>query len=88
MSLTTEQPAASPQCDEPPCYEITIRTWITDPNAAAHLAVQISESLADNEQIDATASMIGVEDTSADERERVYAEVAGPPPDLRARERG
>jgi hypothetical protein len=67
------------QQEDPPCYEIWLRTWTTDRSVAFDLAVQISESLANNSQVDATATTIGIEDEPAAERERVYAELVGPP---------
>jgi hypothetical protein len=66
------------QQDWPPCYEIAIRTWITDPDTAADLAIQISEGLANNDQVDATATTIHLED-APDEPERVYTDVVDGP---------
>jgi hypothetical protein len=40
--------------------------------------------LADNDQIDATATTIGVEEEPVEERERVYLEVVAAPPELGA----
>jgi hypothetical protein len=85
MSATAEQTASPvPQQGEPPCYEICLRTWTTDRDTAFDLAVQISESLADNDQVDATATTIGVEDEAASEREHVYTELVGVPPKRQA----
>jgi hypothetical protein len=66
----------------PQCYEISIRTWTTDHDVAFDLALQISESLAGNDEIDARATMIGIEEESLDQRERVYVDVVGAPPEL------
>jgi hypothetical protein len=63
----------------PQCYEISIRTWTTDRDIAYDLAVQISESLVGNDEIDATATMIGIEEEPLEKRERVYIDVVGPP---------
>jgi hypothetical protein len=75
MSATVKQPSRPMyQRDWPPCYEITIRTWLTDADATAALAVQISEGLASNDQVDATATTICLEDGHG-EPERVYLDV-------------
>jgi hypothetical protein len=83
MSLTAEH-AVPPVLggEAPQCYEICIRTWTPDRETAFDLAIQISESLADNDRIDATATTIGVEEEPMDKRERVYIDVVGPPPEL------
>ena len=59
----------------PQCYEISIRTWTTDRDVAYDLAIQISESLAGNDEIDARATMIGIEEEPMDKRERVYVDL-------------
>ncbi len=60
MSLTAEQPTSSvQQRNEPPCYEICLRTWTTNRDVAFDLAVEISKYLADNDQVDATATTMG-----------------------------
>jgi hypothetical protein len=77
MSLTQEEnhvPALL--ADDPPCYEIHIRTWVTEENAAADLAAQISESLDHIDQVDRFATTISREDGST-EPARVYAELVG-----------
>jgi hypothetical protein len=66
------------------CYEISIRTWTTDRDIAFDLAIQISESLSDNDAVDATATTIGIEERPINERERVYIDIVGPPSELRA----
>ncbi len=63
--------------ESPQCYEISIRTWTTDRDLAYDLAVQISENLADNDEIDAEATMIGIEEEPMEKRERVYLEIVG-----------
>jgi hypothetical protein len=86
MSRTDSRVArgASPQC-----YEISIRTWTTDRDLAYDLALQISESLMGNDEIDARATMIGIEEEPVDRRERVYIDVVGrPEPDTLSAERG
>ncbi len=85
MSRTDSRVAhgASPQC-----YEISIRTWTTDRDLAYDLAVQISESLAGNDEIDARATTIGIEEEPPEKRERVYVDVVGPLFEARAEERG
>jgi hypothetical protein len=65
----------------PQCYEISIRTWTPDRETAFDLAIQISESLAANDQIDATATTIGIEEEPLEKRERVYIDVVGLPPE-------
>jgi hypothetical protein len=65
----------------PQCYEISIRTWTTGREIAYDLALQISESLMGNDEIDARATMIGVEEEPMDQRERVYIDVVGPLPE-------
>ncbi len=74
MSRTDSRVArgASPQC-----YEISIRTWTTDRDLAFDLALQISESLAGNDEIDTTATTIGVEEEPIEKRERVYLDIVG-----------
>jgi hypothetical protein len=80
MSVTAEQTTPPEvQQDWPPCYEITVRTWLTDAEATADLAVQISEGLAGNDQVDATATSICLEDGQG-EPERVYLDIVGQPP--------
>lgn len=47
MSIAAEHPIPSVvQQDWPPCYEIIIRTWLTDASAAADLTAKVSEGLA------------------------------------------
>jgi hypothetical protein len=70
-----------PHGASPQCYEISIRTWTTDHDLAFDLALQISESLAGNDEIDARATMIGIEQEPTDQRKRVYVDVVGPPPE-------
>ncbi len=83
MSVTAEQPTSFvQQHNEPPCYEICLRTWTTNRDVAFDLAVEISKYLADNDQVDATATTIGVEGGSKDEQERIFAEMVGAPPAL------
>lgn len=84
MFITAEQTTLPEevQRDWPPCYEIAIRTWLTDAEVAADLAVQISEGLADNDQVDATATTICLEDGRG-EPERVYLDIVGQSPGSR-----
>ncbi len=66
MSITAEQTMLPMmQRDWPPCYEITIRTWLTDADAAADLAIQVSEGLTGNDQVDATATTIALRTDTA-----------------------
>jgi hypothetical protein len=63
--------------DERPRYAICLYTEITEPEIAFELAVKISESLADNEQVDDTATTIGIE-ADLPGHERIYAVHVGP----------
>ncbi len=55
-----------------PRYAICLYTEITEPEIAFELAVKISEGLADNEQVDDTATTIGIE-ADLPGHERIYA---------------
>jgi hypothetical protein len=76
MSLTQEENRAPVLLDDPPCYEIHIRTWVTEENAAADLAAQISDKLDHIDQVDRFATTISLEDGST-EPARVYVELVG-----------
>jgi hypothetical protein len=75
MSLAAADTVApTPLSDGPPFYVITIPTWITDRDAAIDLAVQISENLASNDQVDGRFTTVGVEERPLDQHERIYAD--------------
>jgi hypothetical protein len=61
--------------DERPRYAICLYTEITEPAAAFELAIKISESLADNEQVD-MATTIGIE-ADLPGHERIYEVYVG-----------
>jgi len=62
MSMT-HQEAHTPERprEDPPCYEIHIRTLLTDETATADLAARISEILGHLDQVDMTATTINPE---------------------------
>jgi hypothetical protein len=62
MSVT-QQEARTPKLphEDPPCYEIHIRTLLTDETATADLAARISEILGHLDQLDVTAMTISPE---------------------------
>jgi hypothetical protein len=52
---------SEPQPEDPPCYEIHIRTRLTDETATADLAARISEILGHLDQVDMAATTISPE---------------------------
>jgi hypothetical protein len=52
---------SEPRPEDPPCYEIHIRTLLTDETATADLAARISEILGHLDQVDMTATTISPE---------------------------
>jgi hypothetical protein len=62
MTVTQQEARRSePQREDPPCYEIHIRTLLTDETATADLAVRISDILGHLDQLDVTAMTINPE---------------------------
>jgi phenylpyruvate tautomerase PptA (4-oxalocrotonate tautomerase family) len=62
MSVTQQEARRSePQREDPPCYEIHIRTRLTDETKTADLAARISEILAHLDEVDKTATTISPE---------------------------
>jgi hypothetical protein len=62
MSVAQQEARRSePQPEDPPCYEIHIRTLLTDETATADLAARISEILGHLDQVDVTAMTISPE---------------------------
>lgn len=74
--------------DEPPQYVINLYTWLTDRDAAADLAVKISEHVRTFEHVDRFATTVSVEGDATAEPNRVYADFAIPRNELPSQDPG
>lgn len=64
--------------DEPPQYVINLYTFLSDPEAAADLALKISDHVRTFEHVDRFATTVSVEGDPTAEPHRVYTDLARP----------